>query len=100
MKRFLQWSGRLSGVPLGALSGAGGCGIIVNPEAAASIHDDGVVILDNRSGRLFTSNQTGARIWRCIERRSPQIVYASGNVCRRLISRERSRRLVQWNGPT
>jgi len=71
MKRFLQWSGRLSGVPLGALSGAGGCGIIVNPEAAASIHDDGVVILDNRSGRLFTSNQTGARIWRCIERQLP-----------------------------
>jgi hypothetical protein len=37
-----------------------------NPEAVASIHDGGVVILDNRSGRLFTSNQAGASIWRCI----------------------------------
>jgi len=44
------------------------CKIAVNSEAAASIHDDGLVILDRRSGRLFTSNQTGARIWRGIER--------------------------------
>ena len=71
MKRFLQWSGRLSGVLHGIPRGPGGCGITVNPEAAASIHDDGVVILHNRSGCLFTSNQAGARIWRCIERQLP-----------------------------
>lgn len=46
-------------------------GITVNSEAAASIHDDGLVILHTRSGRLFTSNRTGASIWRCIVRQLP-----------------------------
>jgi hypothetical protein len=39
----------------------------VNPEAVRSFHDDGVVILQAGTGRLFTSNETGARIWRGIE---------------------------------
>jgi len=39
----------------------------VNPEAVRSFHDDGLVILHAGSGRLFTSNETGARIWRGIE---------------------------------
>ena len=39
----------------------------VNPEAAASFEDDGIAILHAGSGRLFTSNQTGARIWRGLE---------------------------------
>ena len=39
----------------------------LNPEAVRSFHDDGVVILHAGSGRLFTSNETGARIWRGIE---------------------------------
>lgn len=39
----------------------------VNPEAVPSFHDDGVVILHAGNGRLFTSNATGARIWRGIE---------------------------------
>ena len=43
----------------------------VNPEAAASFHDDGVVILHTGSGRLFTSNGTGARVWRGVERQLP-----------------------------
>jgi hypothetical protein len=41
--------------------------ITVSSEAAASIHDDGIVILNTRKGCLFTANRTGARIWRCIE---------------------------------
>ena len=41
----------------------------VNPEAVRSFHDDGVVIL--HAGRLFTSNETGARIWRGIEQQLP-----------------------------
>jgi hypothetical protein len=45
--------------------------IKVNPEAAASIHEDGIVILHSRYGRLFTGNRTGARIWRGIERQLP-----------------------------
>lgn len=40
----------------------------VNPEAAASFHDDGIVILHTGRGCLFTSNGTGARIWRGVER--------------------------------
>lgn len=39
----------------------------VNPEAVRSFHDDGVVILHAGNGRLFSSNETGARIWRGIE---------------------------------
>jgi len=39
----------------------------VDPEAAASIHEDGIVIFHISNGRLFSSNGTGARIWRAIE---------------------------------
>jgi hypothetical protein len=46
-------------------------GITVNPEAAVSFHDDGLVILHSRSGFLFRTNLTGAGIWRCIEQRLP-----------------------------
>lgn len=45
--------------------------ITVSPEATASIHDDGIVILHTRRGRLFSSNRTGASIWRCIEQQLP-----------------------------
>jgi PqqD family protein of HPr-rel-A system len=45
--------------------------IILNSEACASIHDDGLVVLHVPSGRIFMSNQTGARIWRCLERHLP-----------------------------
>ena len=37
----------------------------------ASIHDDGVVFLHTVDGRLFASNQIGARIWQALERRLP-----------------------------
>ena len=43
----------------------------LNPEATASIHEDGLVILHVPSGRIFTSNQTGARIWQRLEERLP-----------------------------
>ena len=39
----------------------------VNPEATASFHDDGIVILHAGNGTLYKSNGTGARIWRGIE---------------------------------
>lgn len=42
---------------------------ILSPEAAASFHDDGVVILHTGKGSLFSSNHTGARIWRGVEQR-------------------------------
>jgi len=41
----------------------------ISSDAAVSIHEDGIVILHTRKGRLFTSNRTGAYIWRCIEQR-------------------------------
>jgi hypothetical protein len=40
----------------------------VSPQAVASIHDDGIVILHTPSGRIYTSNTAGARIWTAIER--------------------------------
>ena len=39
----------------------------VNPEASASVHDDGIVILHLGSGCMYTSNETGASIWRALE---------------------------------
>jgi Coenzyme PQQ synthesis protein D (PqqD) len=47
----------------------------VNPEAVSSFHDEGVVIL--HGGRLFSSNETGARIWRGIEQQLPLETIAS-----------------------
>ena len=47
----------------------------VNPETVRSFHDDGVVIL--HAGRLFTANETGARIWRGIEQQLPLETIAS-----------------------
>jgi hypothetical protein len=50
--------------------------ITVSSEAAASIHDDGIVILHTRKGCLFTANRTAASIWRCIEQQLPSGVIA------------------------
>jgi coenzyme PQQ synthesis protein D (PqqD) len=41
----------------------------VSPEAIASTHDDGIVILHTGKGRVFSSNKSGALIWRGIEQR-------------------------------
>jgi len=43
----------------------------VNSEAAASLHDDGIVILHTGRGCLFSANRIGARIWRGIEQQMP-----------------------------
>jgi hypothetical protein len=43
----------------------------LNPGATASMHEGGLVILHVPSGRIFTSNQTGARIWQCLEEQLP-----------------------------
>jgi hypothetical protein len=48
----------------------------VNPEAVRSFHDDGAVILHAGSGRLFSCNETGARIWRGIEQQLPLEIIA------------------------
>ena len=42
--------------------------LTVDSEAASSIHENGIVILHLGNGRVFSSNETGARIWRGIER--------------------------------
>ena len=39
----------------------------VSPDAAASAHADGIVILHAGKGRVFSSNKTGALIWRALE---------------------------------
>ena len=41
--------------------------LTVSPEAVPSFHAEGMVILHAGNGRMFTSNETGARIWRGIE---------------------------------
>ena len=41
----------------------------MSPEAATSIHEDGIVILDLSKGLLFGSNDVGARIWRGVQQR-------------------------------
>ena len=41
----------------------------VSPEATASTHPDGLVILHTGTGFLFSSNRTGARIWQGVEQR-------------------------------
>ena len=43
----------------------------VDPEAAASIHEDGIVILHLTRGRVYSCNGTGARIWRGVEQELP-----------------------------
>ena len=40
----------------------------VNPQAVASVHAEGIVILHTGNGRMFTSNTTGAHIWDGIQR--------------------------------
>lgn len=54
-----------------AKEGINGSHIRINREAAVSVHDGGVVILDNRRGRLYSSGPAGAYIWRCIEQQLP-----------------------------
>lgn len=39
----------------------------VNPEVSASVHHTGVVIFHTGNGSLYSSNGSGARIWRGIE---------------------------------
>ena len=41
----------------------------LSPEATASAHEDGIVILHTGKGRVFSSNKIGALIWRGIEQR-------------------------------
>ena len=41
----------------------------LSPEATASAHEDGIVILHTGKGRVFSSNKTGALIWQGIEQR-------------------------------
>lgn len=42
-----------------------------SPDATASTNEDGIVILHTGKGRVFSSNKTGAFIWRGIEQRRP-----------------------------
>lgn len=44
---------------------------IANPDISVSMHDEGIVILHLGSGRMYTSNKTGASIWRQVERQLP-----------------------------
>ena len=43
---------------------------ILNCEAAASIHENGIVILHLGNGRVYAANETGARIWSRIQQQA------------------------------
>lgn len=43
----------------------------VNSEVAASLHDDGIVLLHTGRGCLFSANRIGARIWCGVEQQKP-----------------------------
>jgi hypothetical protein len=46
-----------------------------SPDVASSVHKNGIVLLHICSGRLFTANGTGARIWsRLKERHSMETI--------------------------
>jgi hypothetical protein len=68
--------------------------IIPSSHVAASIHDDGLVLLHTGEGRLFASNRAGARIWEALERGTPIEMIASGMTTSYGIATERASRDV------
>jgi hypothetical protein len=44
-----------------------GQNLAVAPDVHASVHDDGLALLDISTGRVFLCNRTGARIWKGLE---------------------------------
>jgi len=70
-----------------------------------SVHEDGLVILHVLSGRVFTSNQTGARIWQYLEQKLPLETVAAEisreyGVDRETAQEDTARFLaeLEWNG--
>ena len=62
----IQWLRRLFGPPRGS-SPAGGTGdLIAASEVRASIHNDGLALLDMATGKVFLCNETGSLIWQGI----------------------------------
>ena len=79
--------------------------IKINPEAVVSVHEGGVVILDNSKGRLYSSGPAGAYIWRCIEQQLSveaiaEALHADFQIERKT-AREHTVRFMEqlhWNG--
>jgi hypothetical protein len=42
-----------------------------SPDVAASVHENGLVLLHVSTGHMFASNRTGARIWSGVKERQP-----------------------------
>jgi hypothetical protein len=47
------------------------CRVKLNRGVVASVHDGGIVILHVPSGRIYISNQTGARVWLHLQHQLP-----------------------------
>ena len=45
-----------------------GTAFLIAADASVSIHDNGAVFLNTGTGRILTTNATGARVWRGLER--------------------------------
>lgn len=63
---------------------------------AASIHNDGVVLLHTVDGQLFASNRTGARIWQALEGRVPIHTIAVGISDEYGISYDKASTEIAW----
>lgn len=48
---------------------AANSGLRVSPQVKASIHPDGVLLIDLAKGTVFSANRAGALIWRAAEER-------------------------------
>ena len=48
------------------------------PHVRASITDEGIILLDIRSGQIFSANAVAARIWRGLEQGLPMPAVVDG----------------------
>ncbi len=60
----------------------------LGPETTISIHNGGLVIFHAPTGRIFTSNEVGARIWRGLEQKLPLKAIVAEIICDYGINRE------------
>jgi len=78
---------------------AAGC-LSASPDVRASLHEDGVVFLQLRSGTVFRSNRMGAAIWKGVLDRQDVAAIASGlaaecSVPAELVTRDATEFLAQ-----
>ena len=67
MKNPMAWIGRLLGRSQARQETRGGeMSLVAAGEVRASVHDDGLALLDLSTGKVFLCNETGSLIWQGI----------------------------------